>query len=133
MFPVLRFEIERHACILHIHTLCRSPCLYIGNLSFYTTEEQMCELFGRVGAIDRVIMGLDRNRLTPCGFAFVIYQTRDDADAAVKYLNGYAPPPRTLPYCSAVQCSAVERPLSASRILSIPVEQAFLSIVLNQV
>ena len=48
-----------------------------GNLSFFTTEEQMYELFGRVtdpakgGGVRRIIMGLDRNNKTPCGFAFV--------------------------------------------------------------
>lgn len=51
----------------------------MGNLSFYTTEEQMYELFSRVtnvsggGGIKRIIMGLDRNTKTPCGFAFVEY------------------------------------------------------------
>lgn len=33
-------------------------------------------------------MGLDRNTKTPCGFCFVIYHTRADALAAVRYLNG---------------------------------------------
>ena len=57
--------------------LSRSATLYVGNLSFYTTEEQMYELFSRVtnvaggGGIKRIIMGLDRNTKTPCGFAFV--------------------------------------------------------------
>ena len=59
--------------------LAQSATLYIGNLSFYTTEEQMYELFARVtnvtggGGIKRIIMGLDRNTKTPCGFAFVEY------------------------------------------------------------
>ncbi len=38
-----------------------SATLYVGNLSFYTTEEQMYQLFSTVGDIKRVIMGLDRN------------------------------------------------------------------------
>lgn len=59
--------------------LSQSATLYVGNLSFYTTEEQMYELFSRVtnvsggGGIKRIIMGLDRNTKTPCGFAFVEY------------------------------------------------------------
>jgi len=59
--------------------LSHSATLYVGNLSFYTTEEQMYELFSRVtnvtggGGIKRIIMGLDRNTKTPCGFAFVEY------------------------------------------------------------
>ena len=33
-------------------------------------------------------MGLDKNQLTPCGFAFVVYYTREDAEDAVKYISG---------------------------------------------
>lgn len=33
-------------------------------------------------------MGLDRNKKTPCGFCFVEYYTRADAENAVKYING---------------------------------------------
>lgn len=36
-----------------------------------TTEEQIYELFSRVGGVKRIIMGLDRNNKTPCGFCFV--------------------------------------------------------------
>jgi nuclear cap-binding protein subunit 2 len=59
--------------------LLSSMAVYVGNLSFFTTEEQMYELFSRVtdpakgGGIRRIIMGLDRNNKTPCGFAFVEY------------------------------------------------------------
>lgn len=38
--------------------------------------------------VRRVIMGLDRNTKTPCGFCFVIYHTRVNALAAVRYLSG---------------------------------------------
>ena len=34
--------------------------LYVGNLSFYTTEEQVYELFSKCGEIKRLVMGLDR-------------------------------------------------------------------------
>jgi nuclear cap-binding protein subunit 2 len=47
-----------------------SATLYVGNLSFYTTEEQIYELFSKCGDIKRIIMGLDRNKKTPCGFCF---------------------------------------------------------------
>ena len=33
-------------------------------------------------------MGLDSIKRTPCGFCFVSYFTRKDAEAAVKYING---------------------------------------------
>ena len=49
----------------------KSTTLYIGNLSFFTTEEQIYELFSKCGEIKRIIMGLDRIKKTPCGFSFV--------------------------------------------------------------
>jgi len=53
--------------------LSQSTTLYIGNLSYFTSEEQVWELFRRTGDIRRVIMGLDRFQKTPCGFCFVEY------------------------------------------------------------
>ena len=52
-----------------------SATLYVGNLSFYTAEEQIHSLFSKCGQIKRIIMGLDRNQKTPCGFCFVEYAT----------------------------------------------------------
>jgi len=50
-----------------------SRVIYVGNLSFYTTEDQIYALFSKCGAIERVIMGLNRVTKTPCGFCFVMY------------------------------------------------------------
>ncbi|KAJ1700080.1 hypothetical protein LUZ63_008592 [Rhynchospora breviuscula] len=65
-----------------------SITVYIGNMSFYTTEEQVYELFSRAGEIKKIIMGLDKNTKTPCGFCFVLYYSRDDTEDAVKYISG---------------------------------------------
>ena len=80
--------------------------LYVGNLfvlshprhqavpnipcprSFYTTEEQVYELFSKCGEIKRLIMGLDRFNKTPCGFCFVEYYTHQDALDCMKYIGG---------------------------------------------
>lgn len=62
--------------------------MYVGNLSFYTTEEQIHEVFSKVGAIKQIVVGLDRQKLTPCGFCFVVYYNRKDTEDCVKYLNG---------------------------------------------
>ncbi|KAK6881193.1 Nuclear cap-binding protein subunit 2 [Candida tropicalis] len=64
-----------------------SKTVYVGNLSHFTTEEQIHELFSKCGAIDRIIMGLDRNKLTPCGFCFVIYRTEQGSLNAMKFLQ----------------------------------------------
>ncbi|XP_022943539.1 nuclear cap-binding protein subunit 2-like isoform X2 [Cucurbita moschata] len=65
-----------------------STTVYVGNMSFYTTEEQVYELFSRAGEIKKIIMGLDKNSKTPCGFCFVLYYSREDTEDAVKYISG---------------------------------------------
>jgi len=53
-----------------------SSTLYVGNLSFFTREEQIYEVFSKCGHIERLIMGLDKKEEKPCGFCFIIYYTR---------------------------------------------------------
>ncbi|KAG9038457.1 nuclear cap binding complex subunit [Tulasnella sp. JGI-2019a] len=76
------------------NALAKSATLYVGNLSFYTTEEQIYELFSKCtspeegGGVKRIIMGLDRNTKTPCGFCFVEYYTHAEALACLRYVSG---------------------------------------------
>ncbi|XP_020692220.1 nuclear cap-binding protein subunit 2-like, partial [Dendrobium catenatum] len=56
-----------------------STTIYIGNLSFYKTEEQVYELFSHVGGFKKIIMFLDKNNK---------YYSREDAEDAVKYISG---------------------------------------------
>ncbi|KAF1887127.1 hypothetical protein Lal_00046365 [Lupinus albus] len=70
------------------HALLTSTTVYVGNMSFYTTEEQVYELFSRAGEIKKIIMGLDKNTKTPCGFCFVLYYSREDTEDACKYISG---------------------------------------------
>ncbi|KAL1299153.1 nuclear cap-binding protein subunit 2 [Arachis ipaensis] len=70
------------------HALQTSTTVYVGNMSFYTTEEQVYELFSRAGEIKKIIMGLDKNSKTPCGFCFVLYYSREDTEDACKYISG---------------------------------------------
>ena len=68
--------------------LALTATLYIGNLSFYTVEEQILALFAKCGPVKRIIMGLDRHNKTPCGFCFVEYFERKDALLSKKFLDG---------------------------------------------
>jgi len=68
--------------------LLTSTTLYVGNLSFYTREYQIHELFSKCGDIRRIVMGLDRFKKTPCGFCFVEYYDRDDGMNAIRYIHG---------------------------------------------
>jgi len=53
--------------------LLQSTTLYVGNLSFFTTEEQIHELFSRAGDVKRIIMGLDKTTKTPCKSKKFVY------------------------------------------------------------
>ena len=79
-----------------VATMKGSKTVYAGNMSFYSTEEQVLELFGKCGAVSRVIMGLNRVKKTPCGFCFVEFATNRGAGMAVNVLSGAVLDDRTL-------------------------------------
>lgn len=46
---------------------------------------ELCpQVFSKVGDVKRIVMGLDKQQLTPCGFCFVVYYTRPDTEDCVK-------------------------------------------------
>ena len=51
----------------YLDRLRASTTLYVGNVSFYTTENQMHALFRSVGVVRAIVVGLDSARRTPCG------------------------------------------------------------------
>lgn len=65
-----------------------SSTVYVGNLSCYTNEYQLYELFTRCGSIKRIIMGLDKFKKTPCGFCFIEFDERSSALKSISYLKG---------------------------------------------
>ncbi|CAI5742024.1 unnamed protein product [Hyaloperonospora brassicae] len=67
--------------------MAHSQTLYVGNLSFFTSEAQLYEWFSRVGHVDRVIVGLDRFKKTPCGFCFVEFSCHAEAAACAQFLS----------------------------------------------
>ncbi|KAI8842951.1 hypothetical protein BC829DRAFT_401463 [Chytridium lagenaria] len=79
-----RFKGTREEFFAKLH---KSSTLYVGNLSFFTTEEQIYELFSKCGEIKRIIMGIDRQRKTPCGFCFVEYYNHEDALDCLKFVD----------------------------------------------
>ena len=61
--------------------------LYVGNLPFSTTETELEELFGRMGAVESVNVIRDMATGRARGFAFVEMATDEDAEKAVKELD----------------------------------------------
>jgi hypothetical protein len=62
--------------------------LYVGNLPFTATEDEIRELFERHGAVDKVSVITDRETGRPRGFAFVELGEGANADAAIQALDG---------------------------------------------
>ena len=62
--------------------------IYVGNLSFDTTEEQLRQAFEGFGEVTGVNIITDRDSGRPRGFAFVEMTSRDEAVAAMAGLNG---------------------------------------------
>ena len=62
--------------------------LYVGNLSYDATENELQDLFAQHGPVTEVNLMLDRTTGRPRGFAFVTMATKEGADAAVQALNG---------------------------------------------
>jgi cold-inducible RNA-binding protein len=64
--------------------------LYVGNLSFSTTEEELRTLFTQAGTVASVDLIKDRDTGSSKGFAFVTMSTQVEAEQAIKSLNGYS-------------------------------------------
>jgi cold-inducible RNA-binding protein len=62
--------------------------LYIGNLSFNTTEDAIRQAFGAHGDITDIYVAMDRETGRPRGFAFVTFSKAEEAQAAIEALNG---------------------------------------------
>src|ERR1700692_3068914 len=64
--------------------------LYVGNLPFNTTENELQELFSQAGAVQEVTLMQDRFTGKSRGFAFVTMRSDEEAQNAISKLNGHA-------------------------------------------
>ena len=62
--------------------------LYVGNLPFSATEQDLSETFGQCGTVDSVKIITDRDSGRSKGFAFVEMSTDDEAQQAITKYNG---------------------------------------------
>lgn len=62
--------------------------IYVGNLDFDTTEDQLQTLFAAYGAVKTVTAVTDRDTGQPRGFAFVEMTNAGEARDAIRTLNG---------------------------------------------
>ncbi|MCC7234439.1 MAG: RNA-binding protein [Bryobacterales bacterium] len=62
--------------------------IFVGNLSYATTQEELQDVFGGYGVVERVSIVRDRDTGQPRGFAFVEMTNPDEATRAIEELNG---------------------------------------------
>jgi len=65
-----------------------SKKLFVGNLSFQTTENDITDAFAQYGAVEAVAIITDRDTGRSKGFGFVTMSEEDAADKAIAQLNG---------------------------------------------
>ncbi len=61
--------------------------IYVGNLAYGVTEDQLRDAFAQFGSVSRVNVIIDRETGRSKGFAFVEMDDNSQADAAIKALN----------------------------------------------
>lgn len=64
------------------------PNIFVGNLSYETTQNDLHAAFAAYGSVERVNMITDRDTGQPRGFAFVEMSDEQGAQAAIAQLNG---------------------------------------------
>ncbi len=62
--------------------------LYVGNLSYETTEDELRALFAQVGTVSEVALIKDRDTGRSKGFAFVTMSSQDEANKAISQFHG---------------------------------------------
>ena len=62
--------------------------LYVGNLSFNTSSEDLQELFAQAGTVESASVVEDRDTGRSRGFGFVEMSSREEGEAAINQLNG---------------------------------------------
>ena len=62
--------------------------LYVGNMSFNTSEDELRSTFGQFGTVTDVYVAMDKMTGRPRGFAFVTMGTPEEAKLAIEKLNG---------------------------------------------
>ena len=66
-----------------------SKKLFVGNMSWSVSDDQLRELFSKYGEIEEAIIIMDRDSGRSKGFGFVTFVNDEDADKAVAELNEY--------------------------------------------
>ncbi|NWF51985.1 MAG: RNA-binding protein [Nitrospirae bacterium] len=75
--------------------------IYVGNISFKATEDDIRDLFSQVGEVESVKIITDAHTGQPKGFGFIEMSSKEDATKAISALNGKIFMERTLSVAEA--------------------------------
>ena len=62
--------------------------IYVGNISYDVTSDDLTEVFGEYGTVKRVSLPTDRETGRPRGFGFVEMESDEQEEAAIEVLDG---------------------------------------------
>jgi RNA recognition motif-containing protein len=62
--------------------------LYVGNLSYHTSDSDLQQLFSQAGQVESTILITDRETGRSRGFGFVEMSSREEGERAIRELNG---------------------------------------------
>jgi cold-inducible RNA-binding protein len=73
-------------CILRVKNMTNK--IYVGNLSYRTSEDQLAENFSKFGKISGTVVVIDRATNRSKGFGFITFESDNSAQQAVQEMNG---------------------------------------------
>ena len=86
--PMVGNRVEQRVFLNEHHKNMSNNKLFVGNLSFNTTENDLRDAFAEHGTVHEVKLMTDRDTGRPRGFGFVTMSTPEEAQAAMNALNG---------------------------------------------
>ena len=81
-------SVEQRVFLNEHHKSMSNNKLFVGNLSFDTTENDLRDAFAAHGTVEEVKLMTDRDTGRPRGFGFVTMSAPEEAQAAIDALNG---------------------------------------------
>src|SRR5882762_4747501 len=86
--PVVGNSLEQRVDLQNIINMSTNNKLFVGNLSFNITENDLQDAFAAHGTVMEANLMMDRTTGRPRGFGFVTMSTTEEAQKAVEAMNG---------------------------------------------
>ncbi|MCO5609216.1 hypothetical protein L7F22_063439 [Adiantum nelumboides] len=81
--------LQSPSSVMALRTYLENSKLFVGGISFRTTEDGLCEAFVAHGEVVELKIIMDRETLRSRGFGFITFYKEEDADTTLLKLNGF--------------------------------------------